>query len=196
MENNPTDNRYTVIIYTENQTGLLQQFSNVFTRHSLDIWSVSASPSALPGIHKLTIEVRGNEDRVALAVKQLEKKIEVIKAFYYTDDELIYREVALYKVETDKLLEYDDFENLISSNNARILEMNKTFTVIQKTGNSEETGRLYNDLNRFGVLQFVRSGRVAVTKSRQEPVSRFLKKREEDTSNDPSTNKQTESWQK
>ncbi len=180
MNNNATDNRYTVIIYTENQTGLLQQFSNVFTRHSLDIWSVSASPSTLPGIHKLTIEVRGSEDRVALTVKQLEKKIEVIKAFYYTDDELIYREVALYKVETEKLLEYDGFERLISSNNARILEMNKTFTVIQKTGNSEETGRLYNELNRFGVLQFVRSGRVAVTKSRQEPVSCFLKKREEE----------------
>ncbi|NLN99257.1 MAG: acetolactate synthase small subunit [Bacteroidales bacterium] len=182
MENNATDNRFTVMIYTENQTGLLQQFSNVFTRHSLDIWSVSASPSSLPGIHKLTIEVKGPEDRVALTVKQLERKIEVIKAFYYTDDELVYRELALYKVETGKLLEFDDFENFISSHNARILEMNTTFTVIQKTGNSEETGRLYDELSPFGVLQFVRSGRVAVTKSRQELVTGFLKKREEERS--------------
>jgi len=180
MTSNPVENRFTVIIYTENQTGLLQQFSNIFTRHNLDIWSLSASPSAITGIHKLTIEVRGPEGKVALAVKQLEKKIEVIKALYYTDKELIYREVALYKVETDKLVEYEGFEEMIYKNNARILEMNKTYTVIQKTGNSEETARLYNELNEIGVMQFVRSGRVAVTRSRQEPVSNFLKKREEE----------------
>lgn len=178
MENNEIK-RYTVVIYTENQTGLLQQFANVFTRHNLDIWSVSASPSAIKGIHKLTIETRSTKNVIELTVKQIEKRIEVIKAYCFTDDEIISREVALYKVETDKLLEYNDFENLISSNNARILEMNKSFTVIQKTGNSEETSRLYDLLSGIGVLQFVRSGRVVVTKSTVEPLSLFLKERED-----------------
>jgi acetolactate synthase-1/3 small subunit len=88
MEND-TERLYTVIIYTENQTGLLQQFTNIFTRHNLDIWSLFASPSALGGYHKLTIETRASEHEIDLAVKQIERKIEVMRAYYYSDDELL-----------------------------------------------------------------------------------------------------------
>lgn len=88
MENNETK-LYTVIIYTQNQTGLLQQFTNIFTRHNLDIWSLFASPSAVPGCHKLTIETRATEQKIVLAVKQIEKKIEVIRTFFYADEDLL-----------------------------------------------------------------------------------------------------------
>ena len=80
---------YTVVIYTQNQTGLLQQFTNIFTRHNLDIWSLFASPSEIRGCHKLTIETRGDEARIRLAVKQIEKKIEVMRSFYYCDEDLV-----------------------------------------------------------------------------------------------------------
>ena len=56
--------------------------------------------------------------------------------------------------------------------------MNKVFTVIQKTGLSDETAALHDDLKPIGVLQFVRSGRIAVSRAEQEPVFKFLKKRE------------------
>lgn len=80
---------YTVIIYTENQTGLLQQFTNIFSRHNLDIWSLFASPAAITGFHKLTIETMATQEKIELAVRQIEKKIEVMRAYYYSDDELI-----------------------------------------------------------------------------------------------------------
>lgn len=88
MENNDIK-LYTVVIYTRNQTGLLQQFTNIFTRHNLDIWSLFASPSEIGGCHKLTIETKGPENRVKLAVKQIERKIEVMRSFYYCDEELV-----------------------------------------------------------------------------------------------------------
>jgi acetolactate synthase-1/3 small subunit len=98
MENN-MEKLYTVIIYTENQTGLLQQFTNIFTRHNLDIWSLFASPSAISGYHKLTIETKATEDKIALAVKQIEKKIEVMRAYYYSDDELLFSVEASNKLD-------------------------------------------------------------------------------------------------
>ena len=172
---------YTVTIYTENEIGLLSQISNVFTRRSLSIWSMSAGATSLEGIHNITIVTRGTDRRLREAVQQIEKRVDVIKAFFYTDDKIVYRELALYKMPTEKLLEYGDLENLLSRHGARIVEMNKTFTVIQKTGYTEETAALYEELRQFGILQFVRSGRIAVSRATQEPVMKFLKKRERES---------------
>ena len=169
---------YTVTIYTENQIGLLAQITNVFTRHGLSIWSLSAGATSMEGIHNITIVTSGVEKKVKESVQQIEKRVDVIKAFFYTADKIVYRELCLYKVPTPALLENGDIEHLLSRYHARIVEMNKVFTVIQKTGLSEETAALYDDLKPVGVLQFVRSGRIAVSRAEQEPVFKFLRKRE------------------
>lgn len=165
---------YTVTVYTENQVGILNQISIIFTRRNLNIWSLSVSSSAIEGVHKFTIACRTDLKTIETVVRQIEKRIDVLKAFYYTDSEIIYQEVALYKVQTDNILESPDFEELVRRNNAQILEINRTYTVLQKTGHCDETRRLYDELAPYGVLQFVRSGRVAITKSTVERVSRFI----------------------
>jgi len=172
---------YTVTIYSENQIGLLAQISNVFTRRSLSIWSLSASASSIAGIHTITIITDScSEKKIQEVVLQLEKRVDVVKAFYYTNDQIIYRELALYKMSTDKLLECGKIEDLLTEYNARIVEMNKVFTVIQKTGKTEETQQLYDELNQYGVMQFIRSGRIAVTREKLEPVRDFIAEREKE----------------
>ena len=171
---------YTVTIYTENQIGLLAQITNVFTRHGLSIWSLSAGATSMEGVHNITIVTAGSEKKVRESVQQIEKRVDVIKVFFYTADKIVYRELCLYKVPTPALLEYGDIETLLNRYHARIVEMNKVFTVIQKTGLSDETAALHDDLKSVGVLQFVRSGRIAVSRAEQEPVFRFLKKREKE----------------
>ena len=182
MENNKINEEeitlYTVTVYSENRVGLLNQVSIIFTRRNLNIWSLSVSASAIEGVHKFTITSRTTKSQIEKVVKQIEKRIDVLKAFYYTNDEIIHQEIALYKVATESLLESDEIETLIRKHNARILEINKVFTVIEKTGHCEETGQLFEDLNKFGVLQFVRSGRIAITKDRTEHVSIFLEEQE------------------
>ena len=173
-----TVKNYTVSIFTENQIGLLAQISNVFTRRNLSIWSLSAGASSIEGIHNITIITEATERRIREAVLQIEKRVDVVKAFYYTDEQIVYRELALYKVPTDKLLDGGNLEDLLSRNNARIVEMNRTFTVIQKTGHTHETQCLYEELQEVGVLQFVRSGRIALSRSSQEPVQGFLRERQ------------------
>ena len=174
MQEQKENTLYTVTVYTENQVGILNQISIIFTRRNLNIWSLSVSSSAIEGVHKFTIACRTDQKTIEAVVRQIEKRIDVIKAFYYTDDEIIYQEVALYKVQTDNILESPDFEELVRRNNAQILEINRTYTVLHKTGHCDETRRLYDELAPYGVLQFVRSGRVAITKSTVERVSRFI----------------------
>ena len=169
---------YTVTVYSENQVGMLNQISIIFTRRRLNIESLSVSASAIEGVHKFTITTWSDLDTMIKVVKQIEKKIDVLKAFYYTDDEIVYQEVALYKVATDKLLDDSSIEELVRRHNARILEVNRTYTVIEKSGHPEETQQLFEELSKYGVMQFVRSGRVAITKSTVEHVSIFLEEQE------------------
>ncbi|MCP9610968.1 acetolactate synthase small subunit [Coprobacter tertius] len=170
---------YTVTVYSENQVGLLNQISIIFTRRRLNIESLSVSASAIEGIHKFTITTISDEDMISKVVKQIEKRIDVLKAFFYTDDEIVYQEVALYKVATEKLLDDSSIEELVRRHNARILEVNRTYTVIEKSGHTEETQQLFEELSKYGVMQFVRSGRVAITKSTVEHVSIFLEEQED-----------------
>ena len=169
---------YTVTVYSENQVGLLNQISIIFTRRQLNIDSLSVSGSAIEGVHKFTITTYSDRETMEKLVKQIEKRIDVLRAFFYTDDEIIFQEVALYKVPTDKLLDDRSIEDLIRKHNARILEVNRTYTVIEKSGHPDETQSLFEELSRYDVMQFVRSGRVAITKSTVEHVSIFLQEQQ------------------
>ena len=169
---------YTVTVYSENQVGLLNQISIIFTRRQLNIESLSVSGSAIEGVHKFTITTYSDRETMEKLVKQIEKRIDVLRAFFYTDDEIILQEVALYKVPTDKLLDDRSIEDLIRKHNARILEVNRTYTVIEKSGHPDETQSLFEELSRYDVMQFVRSGRVAITKSTVEHVSIFLQEQQ------------------
>ena len=169
---------YTVTVYSENQVGLLNQISIIFTRRQLNIESLSVSGSAIEGVHKFTITTYSDRETMEKLVKQIEKRIDVLRAFFYTDDEIIFQEVALYKVPTDKLLDDRSIEDLIRKHNARILEVNRTYTVIEKSGHPNDTQSLFEELSRYDVMQFVRSGRVAITKSTVEHVSIFLQEQQ------------------
>lgn len=166
---------YTITIFSENTVGLLGQITIIFTRRALNIETLSVSPSAIKGIHKYTVTLFSTKDVVEKVVKQIDKRVDIIKSYYNTDDDLIYQEIALYKVATDKLLALGSIESWIRDHNTRILDMNDTFVVFQKTGHYAETQRFFDDLSQaVGVLQFIRSGRVAITKSKVERLTDML----------------------
>lgn len=177
MTKNADSTLYTICVYSENHVGLLNQLSIIFTRRCVNIESVSASRCSIPGVHKITITCHSNSAMMDRIQKQIAKRIDVIKAFVYTDSEIVYQEVALYKVPTQRLLDQQQMEQIIRRHGARILELTKDYTVLEKTGHFYETESLFNELKRYGIVQFVRSGRVAVTKSPIEPVSDYLEQR-------------------
>jgi acetolactate synthase-1/3 small subunit len=165
---------YIITVFSENHIGLLTRITIVFTRRKVNIESLTVSES----VFKFTIVINSNPDQVVKIVRQIEKQIDVLKAFYHTNDEMIYQEVALYKVPTEALYESDTVEKIVRKAGARILEITREYIVIEKTGHKEETQELFEELNQFKVLQFIRSGRVAITRDPIERLSEFLKERD------------------
>ncbi|MBP7506337.1 MAG: acetolactate synthase small subunit [Prolixibacteraceae bacterium] len=170
---------FNITAYSENHIGLLNRITIIFTRRKVNIESLTVSESSIKGVSKFTIVVEASEEIVKKIVGQIEKQVEVLKAYYHSNEEIIYQEVALYKVSTEALTASNQIEKLVRKHNARIMEITKEYTVIEKTGHSEETQEFFNELNKFNVLQFVRSGKVAITRSPIEHLSQFLKERDE-----------------
>jgi acetolactate synthase-1/3 small subunit len=166
-----TQTLYTINVYSENHVGLLTQISNIFTRRFINIESLTVSASAMKGVHKFTITCYSDEKSIEKLVRQIEKKIDVLTAYYYVDEEIISREIALFKVTTETLLANNTIESLVNKYNAKIIEVNNLFTVIEKTGGKTEIQQLFEELESFGILQFVRSGSVSITRSKYEQLS-------------------------
>lgn len=169
---------FIISIYSENHIGLLTRITNVFTRRKINIDSLTVSESAIHGIYKFTIVVHCTEEMAIKLVGQIEKQIDVLKAFYHTNDEMIFQEIALYKVPIEPIYESDTIETIVRRAGARILEITKDYVVIEKTGHKKDTQALFEELNQFKVMQFIRSGRVALTRDPIERLSEFLKERD------------------
>ena len=170
---------YTLLVYSENIAGILNQITAVFTRRQVNIESLNVSASSIEGLHKYTITAWSDQDQIEKITKQIEKKIDVVKAKYYTDDELFIRETGLYKLSTDTVLGNPDVSRTIRKHGANIAEVNPTYVIVMLNGMTEDIMSLFHALNDFGcVLQYTRSGRIAVTRSKQEEVSTFLEERE------------------
>ena len=168
---------YTLIVHSENIAGLLNQITAVFTRRQLNIESLNTSASSINGLHRYTITTWSDEDTMIKVTKQIEKKIDVLQAHYYVDNEIFMLEVALLKVSTPKLLENPLISKTIRRYGARIMEANAVYAVVEKTGVTDDIIALRTELESHDcVLQYVSSGRVAVTRDTTEHVNEYLEK--------------------
>jgi acetolactate synthase-1/3 small subunit len=156
---------YTITVYTENQIGLLNRIAIIFSRRKINIESLNTSPSEVDSVHRFTIVINETEDVVRKLCRQIEKQVEVLKAYYNTNDELIWQEMALYKVPTDAIAEKVKVERLLREYGARAVVIRKDYIVFEATGQREETERLIKALEPYGLIEFVRSARIAIIKA-------------------------------
>lgn len=170
---------YTLLVYSENIAGILNQITAVFTRRQVNIESLNVSASSIKDIHKYTITAWSDEEQIVKIVKQIDKKIDVVKVNYYTDDQLFIHEVALFKISTAVLLENPEVSRAIRKHDARMMEVNPTYSTVLLAGLTEDIASLFKCLDDFGcLLQYTRSGRIAVTRSMEEPVTELIKNHE------------------
>ena len=166
---------YTILIYSENVVGILNLVTAVFTRLQVNIESLNVSPSGIPNVHKYTVTIYSEEEQVKKLVKQIEKKVDVIKADYYLDDEIFTSEVALFKLSTPIVLANPEISRLIRHTESRMLEVNDTYITVHVCTSSKAILQLYAGLASYKcILQYTRSGVVAITRSKEEKVSAFL----------------------
>ncbi len=165
-----TEQLYTLSIFTENISGLMHRILTIFTRRKINIESLTVSGTETHGISRFTITIFTTHEGIVQIVKQIEKQVDVLKAFFYDDSKIVYQELALYKMPTQAFMGSDLVEKIIRNNHAQILAIEEEFTVIEKTGHEAETQKLFEELKPHGILSFVRSGRIAIAK----PMKRIL----------------------
>ncbi len=164
---------YTLTVFTEHQTGMLSRVVSICTRRYINVESLTTSKSSIPGIHRFTIVVNTTEDMVRKLCAQLEKQVDVLKAYFDENSEIVYQEIALYKIPTQKFMQGNRVEKLIRRHNARVLEIEEEYIIVEKTGHAEETEALLEDLKEIGIYEFVRSGRIAIPRP-MERLSKYL----------------------
>ena len=170
--------KYTISIYTENSVGLLNRISAIFQRRHINIESFNSSMTEIENVQRWTILVITSESFIKKIVGQINRQVEVIQAYYHRDEETIYQESCLFKIKSSLLFDDRKIQNIIKESNAIIVTVNSEFFVIEKSGRTHELDELYEKLNKYGILQYVRSGRIAVTKSPMmisEKLSNFKK---------------------
>ncbi|MFP5078738.1 acetolactate synthase small subunit [Pedobacter sp. JCM 36344] len=163
IENNQQQ-EFTITVYTENQIGLLNRIAIIFSRRKINIESLNVSPSEIEHIHRFNIVITETEEVVRKLARQIEKQVEVLKVYYNTNEDIIWQELALYKVPTDTIAEKVSVERLLRENGARAVVIRKDYTVFETTGHREETDKLIEVLQPYGLIEFVRSARVAIIK--------------------------------
>lgn len=149
-------------IYSNDQAGILNRITAVFSRVNLNIESLSVCESVESGVFKHSVQVDCDHGMARRLQKQLERQVEVLKAEFRTAKAVIQQEVALYKIASKSMLEQTLVEQIMRRNHAQILSMNSEFAVIQKTGTREENQTLFAELSVVGVLDFARSGPVSI----------------------------------
>lgn len=155
---------FTITVYTENQVGLLSRIAIMFSRRKINVESLNTSPSEIENIHRFTIVINEYEDVVRKLCRQIEKQVEVLKVYFNTNDELVWQEVALYKVPTGIIADIVKVERLLRQFGARVIAITKDYTIFETTGHREETDRLIKIFGQFGLIEFVRSARIAIIK--------------------------------
>ena len=154
---------FTVSVYTENNIGLLNRISAIFLKRHINIESMTVSKSEIENVHRFTFVVKMTENNIRKIIGQLQKQIEVIKAYYHTEDEIIYHETALFKISTEHL--YDEkIQDKLKFRRAHIIAITENYFVIEASGLKIDIDRMYKKLKPYGLLQFVRSGRIAISR--------------------------------
>lgn len=156
---------FTLTVYTENQVGLLNRIAIIFSRRKINIESLNTSPSEVESVHRFNIVINETEEVVRKLCRQIEKQVEVLKAYYNTENEIVWQEMALYKVPTERIAEEVQVERLLREYGAKAVVIRKDYTVFEATGHREETDRLIKVLEPLGLIEFVRSARVAIIKN-------------------------------
>lgn len=163
-------NLYTITAFSENHIGLLNRITIVFTRRHLNIESLTVSSTEMKGIHRFTIVIEADQNMVEKVTNQIERLPEVLRAAWYVNDDIVYREIALYKIPINFAIDRN-LEQVLREYNAHLVDIQHNFVIIEKTGHVEDTEKLYEVLKPYKILQFVRSGRISISKQKKELAS-------------------------
>jgi len=153
--------QHTLVALVQDTPGVLNRIASMFRRRRFNILSLSVGQSETANLSRMTFVVDGEESTVEQIIKQLDKLIDVISVSDISEQNVVIRELALIKVNTE------------SSNRTEILQLAETFrssvvdvspgsVIIEVTGDDHKVDSLMDILKPFGVIEVMRTGRVGL----------------------------------
>jgi len=174
--------KYTISVLTEDKPGLLNKLTIIFNRRKINIASLNVSNSEVANVSRYTIVVYLDEEQVVKIVKQIRKVVDVLGSFYYEEDQVHSREIALYKLSLQVFEKNQELAQILKEFDAKVIEIENDQVIVEKTGSKMETHELYDALQPYDLMEFVRSGRIALSKS-QRRTEAFIHELETSNSN-------------
>ncbi len=157
--------QHTIVALVEDRPGVLTRVASMFRRRGYNIASLAVGKSEQAGLSRMTFVVTGSEDTVSQVTKQLDKLIEVIKVSNISNEEIVARELALIKVNSNQETRGEIIQ-IVNLFRANIVDVGAQSMVIEITGEEDKINALYSLLEPFGILEMLRTGRVAMVRGR------------------------------
>ena len=160
---NRNGKHHTLVALVEDRPGVLTRIASMFRRRGFNIASLAVGRSERPGLSRMTFVVSGDEDTVYQVTKQLDKLIDVILVSNISDEATVARELALVKVKTDPATRSEIIQ-IVQLFRANIVDVGAESMVIEITGEEDKINALNDLLAPFGILEMLRTGRVAMVR--------------------------------
>jgi len=156
--------RHTISVLVENRPGVLARTAGLFARRGFNIDSLAVSTTEDPDTSRMTIVVNGPVDILEQIGKQLYKLVDVIKVMDHTQDDVVSRELALFKVHAADATKRAELMQIVDIFRGKIVDLADKTIIIEATGNEEKIDSLERLLEGYGIKEMVRSGRVVLVR--------------------------------
>jgi acetolactate synthase-1/3 small subunit len=154
--------KHTLAVLALNKPGVLARISGLLSRRAFNIESITAGHTEEPSVSRLTLVVQGDDRVIDQVVKQVSKLIDILKV-EHLENNVIERELALIKVKADPSRR-SDIVDIVEIFRAHIVDVGKETMVVEMTGDEEKIDALCAVLNEHGILEMVRTGKVALAR--------------------------------
>jgi len=160
-------NYHTITALVEDKPGVLARVAGLFRRRGFNIVSLAVGQSEQPGLSRMVFVVDGDQYTVDQATKQLDKLIEIVRVSDITHEDMVSRELAMIKVRTTSSTRAEIIE-VVQLFRANVVDVGSQTLVIEVTGEEEKINALINLLEPFGILEMMRTGRVAMVRGQAD----------------------------
>jgi acetolactate synthase-1/3 small subunit len=153
--------RHIISILVENEFGVLARVAGLFSGRGFNIESLSVAETLDPTVSRITLVTHGDDQVLEQMEKQLDKLICVIKVGDFTETEHVERELVLIKVRADERTR-GELANVVDIFRAKIIDVSRETFIVEITGTDDKVRALIELLKPLGILEIVRTGKVAM----------------------------------
>ncbi len=153
--------RHTISVLVENEFGVLSRVAGLFSARAFNIESLTVAVTLDPTVSRITLVTRGDDRVVEQIEKQLNKLIGVIQVTDFTGSSHVEREMALVKVRADSTTRAE-LMNVVDIFRGKVIDVGPKSFIVEVTGDDEKIEAFIDLLRTLGILEIVRTGKVAM----------------------------------